>query len=211
MSFRRTSIGIIIIILLFTNSITAGILYQQFRIEKGYEIELAVKEDTIKELKTIQEEKMKENSIIYYTMQLQKLLSEQDLIFLAQEQWEYLITLNGEILNQHTIYIEADSAHIIMAELLKDKEILPEEILEKGKITGNDPNDLLQDHCDIYTTIPYTTKVDENKHSRRVVYDFKEIPHGTVISLKMSPILAARLGREEGNWQGESRIEIIRK
>ncbi len=201
---------VFIFALILTNLIFAGNLYNQAQFSKEYQIEIEEKANLIDELRNTQENDIKQKCTTYYTAQLQKLLSEQDLVFIAQKQWKYLFTLNGEVQDKHTIYIEEDSAHVILAEILNDNEILPENILRNGRITGNDPNDLLKEHCIVYTTIPYTVREDENDQGRRIMYDFKKIPHGTVISFKISPILAERLGTKYEEHLWESRIEIIR-
>lgn len=202
---------IIIIALLFSNIIFAGNLYSQIKVSHTYEKEIEEKDVIVEKLKNIQKEEIHEQATAYYAQRIQKLLGEEELAFLAQKQWEYTLTLNGNRLKQNAIYITEDSARIILAELVIDKDILPKEILEKGTVTGSDPNDPLQEHISIFTNIPYTTKMDENSQGRRVIYDFNNIPQGTVISLKISPLLAERLeiGVEDQQW--ENPVEIIRK
>lgn len=202
---------IIIVVLLFTNIIFAGNLYNQIKVSHEYEKEIEEKDVIVEKLKNIQKEEIQEKAIAYYAQQIQKLINEEELAFLAQKQWEYTLTLNGNRLKQNTIYITEDSVRIILAELVIDKDILPKEILEKGTVTGSDPNDPLQEHLNIFTNIPYTTKMDENSRGRRVIYDFNNIPQGTVISLKISPMLAERLEIGVADQQLENLVEIIRK
>jgi len=114
-------------------------------------------------------------------------------------------------LKQNTVYITEDSVRIILAELVIDKDILPKEILEKGTVTGSDPNDPLHGHLSVFTNIPCTTKMDENSQGRRVIYDFNNIPQGTVISLKISPLLSERLEIGVADQPWENLVEIIRK
>jgi len=201
----------IIVILLFSNILFAGSLYNQVKVSHEYEKEIEEKDVIVEKLKNIQKEEIQEQATAYYAQQIQKLLGEQELVFLAQKQWEYTLTLNGNRLKQNTIYITEDSVRIILAELVIDKDILPKEILEKGTVTGSDPNDPLQEHLSIFTNIPYSTKMDENSQGRRVIYDFNNIPQGTVISLKISPLLAERLEIGVADQQWENLVEIIRK
>jgi len=200
----------IIVVLLFSNILFAGSLYNQVKVSHEYEKEIEEKDVIVEKLKNIQKEVLQEKATAYYAQQIQKLINEEELAFLAQTQWGYTLTLNGNRIKQNTIYINDDSARIILAELVTDKDILPKEILEKGTVTGSDPNDSLHEHLSIFTNIPYTTKMDENSQGRRVIYGFNNIPRGTVISLKVSPLLAERL-EGEADQQWDSLIEIIRK
>ncbi|MTI80439.1 MAG: hypothetical protein FH758_06065 [Firmicutes bacterium] len=201
----------IIIALLFSNAIFAGILYNQINVSNEYLNEIEEKDVKLKKSMNLREEEIKTKSIKYYAQQLQKLMSERELVFLAQKHWEYILTLNGNKLKQNTIYINEDSARIVLAEMVLDRGILPKGILEKGTVTGADRNDPLQGHLSLYTNIPYTTRIEENSQGRKVIYGLKKIPEGTVISLKMSPLLAERLGIGMEDQQLERRIEIIRK
>jgi len=201
---------VIILVILFLNILFAGSLYKQIKVSQEYEKEIEEKDLIVEKLKNIRKEEIQEKATAYYAQQIQKLLSEQDLVFLAQAQWEYTLTLNGNRMKENTIYTNDDSVRIILAELAIDKDILPKEILDKGTVTGNDPNDPLQEYLSIFTNIPYTTKIDENSQGRRVIYDFSNIPQGTVISLKISPLLTERLKIGVVGKQWENLVEIIR-
>ncbi|WHH57515.1 hypothetical protein [Petroclostridium sp. X23] len=208
-TFSNFRVVMIITCLVF-NIILAGALCRQWIVSHSYEKDIEQKQVELDKYRNSMDEAVKAQLDSYYAQQLQKLMSEQELSFLAQKQWKYILTLNGKIVTKDILYINDTSAHIILAEVVQDKDILPSEILKKGTITGSDSNDHLQDHLSVITNIPYTTKTEETAQGRRVIYDFKDIPNGTIINLKPSVLLTDRLGvGEEGAWN--SHIEIIRQ
>ena len=196
---------IFIITLICANIIFAGGLYRQIRISKAYVIDLDKKDAEIDQLTKSNDDILREKLETFYLKNIKKLLSEQELVFLAQKQWEYILSINGNSLKQNRIYIEEDSARITLAEIVYEKDILPKEVLSMGTITGNDKNDPLGDHFQVITNTLYSVKVDESDNGRRIVYEFKDIPRGTIINIKLSPMLAERLSFQE-NW-----LELIRK
>lgn len=192
-------------ILLLCNILWIGLFYNQWKIAERDQRDMAQNQKLVGQGM----EEVQAQCKAYYAQQLQKLLGEEDLVFLAQNRWRYVITLNGKVVEREIIYLEEPSAHIILAEFVEDKEILPEEILKKGTITGSDPKDFLQDHLRVITNAAYSTKVETSKQGRRVIYDFKDIPKGTIINLKPSVLLKERLsiGTKEAQWG--SYIEVI--
>jgi len=201
---------IVVIVLIVSNILCAALLYNQLIITNEYIKKIEEYENNMNKLTKLQEEEIEKQCVTYYEKHLTKLLDEYELTFLAQKQWNYALSLNGEIVDKSIIYIDDDYVHLILAEIVEEEDILPSQILKKGTISGDDPNDMLQDHINISTNIDYSINVDKNGYDTKVIYDFKNIPKGTLINIKLSPLLSECLQVGKGpHW--ENRIEIIRK
>lgn len=193
-----------------SNILFAVLLFNQVKLTNDYSKrieEYAIEKDNLKKL---QEEEIEKQCVAYYEQHLRKIMDEYELSFLAQKQWNYALSVNGKTLDRSIIYIQEDYVQLILAEIIQDDDILPPNILIKGTICSDDPNDMLQDHINVFTTVDYSIKTEEKDYNKRVVYEFKNIPKGTIISLKLSFLLSERLMIGNGpEW--ESLIEIIRK
>lgn len=194
-------------ILLLTNIMTGCFLYHQMQLCGTYKNDIEQKRGELQQFKKQIREEVEAQKEMYYAQQIQKLLPDQELTYLAQNHWQYVLTLNGKQVTEDIVYLKDPAAHIVLAEVVKELDILPRSILKKGTITGGDPLDRLQDHLRMMTNAAYTIAEEETPQGRRVVYDLKEVPSGTIINLKPSILLVDRLGFGE---EGMGRIEIIR-
>lgn len=209
-SSKVTVIKIVAIIMSISNILFAVLLFNQLKISDNYSKKIEEYTREKDNLIKLQEEEIEKQCIAYYEQQLRKIMNDYELNFLAQKQWNYALSLNGKPVDRSIIYVEEDYVQLILAEIVEEDDILPPEILMKGTISGADPNDMLQDHINIFTTVDYSVKSEEKGYNKRVVYELKNIPKGTVITLKLSFLLSERLMIGNGpDW--ESRIEIIRK
>jgi hypothetical protein len=198
------------VVLTMLNILCLTLLYNQIIITNEYSKTIEDYKNEINRITELQEKQIEEKCIEYYEQHLTKVLDEYDLNFLAQKQWNYALSLNGKVVDKSIIYINEDYVHLILAEVMEDKEVLPQAILKKGTISGADPYDMLQDHLSISTNIEYSMRVEEEDCNRRVIYDFRKIPKGTIIYLNLSFLLSERLQIGEGP-QWESKIQIIRR
>ncbi|QCX33346.1 hypothetical protein FDN13_06280 [Caloramator sp. E03] len=134
----------------------------------------------------------------YYADKLNKLFTQDELIILSQRQWEYKLTANGSDVNSETVYLKDRNLKIVLAEYLKAKEkLLPDEILKTGTITGGDKNDSLSSHLEVISPIPFNTYTEKKDMDSRLCIEVKDIPRGTLITLKLSEILKYRIGLKE--------------
>lgn len=198
----------VIILLFILIIVLAGLLVEKSKA-------LSTVEQKYETIRTDQgrDNSQKEGAIVeqykaYYSERLQKLLSDQELQLIAQKYWKYILMLNGEPVRNNTIYTKSDTASIVLAEINTGGDILPADILNKGAVTGNDSNDSLENHIIVSAGIPFESRLDRSDTGRRLVFDFKGIPRGTIISLKLSPMLEARLETIDNNTFGE-KVEII--
>ncbi|SKA93900.1 hypothetical protein SAMN05443428_11511 [Caloramator quimbayensis] len=134
----------------------------------------------------------------YYSEKLSKLFSQEELIILSQRQWGLKLTANGCEINNETIYLKDRNLKIVLAEYLKDKEkLLPDEILKTGTITGGDKNDSLSSHLEVISPIPCNIYTEKKDLDSRLCIEVKDIPRGTLITLRLSEILKYRLGLKD--------------
>jgi len=147
----------------------------------------------------------------YYSYKLRKLMGEDDLAILAQKQWNYVLTVNGKELRENTIYITDNSIKIVLAEFTNKERVLPKEILMKGTLTGGDPNDSLYSHLKIISQVKYNKYQEEKEGNKRIIYEFNNIPRGTIITLKLSEILKSRLNLDKNKYFSSNEYEIIIK
>lgn len=129
----------------------------------------------------------------YYSDKLKKVMNDEDLTVLSQKQWNYNLTVNGDEIKNDIIYLKDRSLKIVLAETHNKDKLLPDDILAKGNITGGDLSDSIDSNINIVTTAEYEKKIDKEDIGNRVIYEFNNIPHGTIISLNLSEILTYRL------------------
>ncbi len=144
----------------------------------------------------------------YYAKQMQSVLTPEELFFVAQRQWECVLSANGKSFTGPTMAIEnTNNVRIMVAEVIKNPDSLPIELLKQGSIGQSDEADTLLDHIQIYTTIPYEITTEEAEGSIKYYYEFKDVPKGTVIGLEVSEVLKERLACKE--TLKENRLQVI--
>ena len=144
-----------------------------------------------------------------YSQKLKKFLDNTEIISLAQKEWNYVITINGKNVTAKTLYLDNNNVKLILAEIKSKDDILPEDLLKKGMVTGGDANDSLDSHMKVISLAKYTKSSEQKDGNSRVIYEFKDMPHGTMISLKLSDMLKYRLNL--GNELKDNKIELIYK
>lgn len=133
----------------------------------------------------------------YYSEKLKKFMNEEDLMFLAQRQYDYLLSVNGEAFRENTLYTDNKNIKIVLAEFQSAEKILPDDILIKGNVTGGDPNDSFGSHLNVTSLAKYNQYKEEDANVKRVCYEFKDIQAGTIITLKLSEMLMNRLNLKD--------------
>jgi len=142
-----------------------------------------------KELDLEMEEKMDQ----YYYEKLTKLLSKDRLTAIAKEQWEYSLKVNNTSFQNDHIYSSSDDVTIVLSEAQKSEKILPTEIHRWGSLTSGDEMDRFYDHLMIESVVPWKMEIEEKEDITNVFYTFKDIPRGTIITLRLSEPLRERL------------------
>lgn len=144
-----------------------------------------------------------------YSQKLKKLLDNTEIISLAQKEWNYVITVNGKNVTAKTLYLDNNNVKLILAEIKSKDDILPEDLLKKGMVTGGDSNDSLDSHMKVVSLAKYIKSSEQKDGNSRIIYEFKDMPHGTIVSLKLSDMLKYRLNL--GNELKDNKIELIYK
>lgn len=144
-----------------------------------------------------------------YSQKLKKLLDNTEIISLAQKEWNYVITVNGKNVTAKTLYLDNNNVKLILAEIKSKDDILPEDLLKKGMVTGGDSNDSLDSHMKVVSLAKYIKSSEQKDRNSRIIYEFKDMPHGTIVSLKLSDMLKYRLNL--GNELKDNKIELIYK
>lgn len=146
---------------------------------------------------------------LLYSKKLKKLLDDAEIITLAQKQWDYVLTVNGSNVSSKTLYIDNNNVMLVLAEIKNKEDILPADLLDKGKVTGGDPNDSLDSHFKVASLAEFTKSLEQKDGDNRIIYKFKNIPHGTIISINISDMLKYRLNFQ--NDLDDNKIELIYK
>lgn len=144
----------------------------------------------------------------YYAKQIQSVLTPEELVFVAQRQWECVLSANGKSFTGATMMIEnTNNVRIMVAEVIENPDSLPLELLKQGSIGQSDKADSLLEHIQIYTTIPYKITTEEAEGSIKYYYEFKNVPKGSVIGIEVSEVLKERLACKE--MLKENRLQVI--
>lgn len=151
----------------------------------------------------------KKNFDLLYSKKLKSLLDDAEIITLAQKQWDYVLTVNGNNVSSKTLYIDNNNVMLVLAEIKNKEDILPADLLAKGKVTGGDPNDSLDSHFKVASLAEYTKSLEQKDGDNRIIYKFQNIPHGTIISLYLSDMLKYRLNFQDD--LDDDKIELIYK
>jgi hypothetical protein len=132
----------------------------------------------------------------YYEDKLIKLLGKDKLISLAKEKWKYSLWANDAAFNDDHIYLSTKSVTIVFTENQFKEDVLPKSIHYLGSLTNGDKADKFYDHLIIETQIPYERKMRSNANVSIVSYTFKDVPRGSIITLRLSEPLRERLKLE---------------
>ena len=129
----------------------------------------------------------------YYEDKITKLLGENELMPMAREQWKYSLTANDESFKEDYIYIGTKEVTLVFAENEPKEKLLPNSIHNKGALAGQDKLDKFYDHLIIECPVPYETKIKTEGNTTYAYYEFKDVPRGTIITLRLSEPLRERL------------------
>jgi hypothetical protein len=119
---------VMILIILLLSSVTINIvLFGDFNEAKRvYEISA---KDYYKKIKELDEKEETSNIEMenmfeeYYSDRLKKLVEEEALVYLAQQQWNYILTVNGQDFNGGLMYTEDTNIKIVLAEFHSKEKI----------------------------------------------------------------------------------------
>lgn len=131
----------------------------------------------------------------YYEEKLIKLLGKEKLTAIAKGNWKYYIYMNGIQLKDDHIDISTNNITLTLSETQVGVNILPSNVQVWGSLTGGDKTDRFYDHLLIKSSVPYekSIKVSKDGLSTEANYTFKDVPRGTIITIKLSEGLRERL------------------
>ncbi len=119
-----------------------------------------------------------------------KYLSKNELLELAKGEWIYRISVNDKAIESSGVLeIDKKDFKITYSEKRSTFSGLPEEIDEKGSISGN-----FYDHLEILNIKPDNVVISDGTVVQGMHYEFKDVPKGTIIKLEISDELKERLG-----------------
>jgi len=201
---------IILTLLIVLIGLNISFIAETLKVKKAYKTLANDYNNTLIKL----EEKSSQNKEVfekefdkYHSEKLKKVIQEDDLIKIAQNQWNYVITINGKKINANTIYTQDRNIKIVLAEFCTKEKLLPQDILIKGMLTGGDPNDKIQSHIEIFSSNKVNTYEENTDGDKYIVYEIEGISPGDIITLKMSPMLKDRLGL--GEVGQDNYIEVV--
>lgn len=144
---------------------------------------------------------LNENEDKYYEEKLVKLLDKQQLDSMAKNQWSYTLTANGETFKDNYMYLYTKDIMVALTESTSTDQLLPKNILKSGTVSGFDKDDKFYDHLIISTTVPYERVIKDYDTSTVVYYVFRDVPVGTIITLRLSEALKNRLNVKDNNLE----------
>lgn len=198
---RRSLLAAIICILLITCSVLAVLYLNANNGMNAVKVYAATMDDNNRILNTDIQKAIDQG----YEEKLTKLLGREQLVSLAKDQWKYSLAVNGERFKGFYIYPRTNDVTLVLTETHTNDKDLPENILNLGSLTGGDKTDKFHDHLEIKTTVPYKKVVESGLSFTKASYDFKGVPKGTIINVKLTEPLRERLGLEY------SELEVILK
>ena len=132
-----------------------------------------------------------------YNKTIKESFTQEELENAMQRQWQYIINANGTEIKSSKMYVKPGNIRIMVAEVLKEESILAEEILKLGSLDKAIEHTTLEDLVEVYSTVPYKVKREETDEGIKYYYDFTDVPSETLIVLKLSPLIAERLGYKD--------------
>lgn len=166
-------------------------------------------EEKVNELENIDNDKLKIMFKDYCSENLHKVMNDTELAYLAQRQWNYALTVNGEEFNSKTMYTESKNIKILLSEIAPKENLLPDDILCTGKVTGGDPNDSMKEHISITAPADFIINEETVKNGQMLSFDFSDVPKGTIIYVNLSEMLKYQLKLEEKIELYDNILEII--
>jgi hypothetical protein len=139
----------------------------------------------------------------YYEEKLTKLLGKEQLISLQKSQWRYVLKVNETPFSDDFIYVTSGEFTLTFTESQLEDKLLPKNMHNKGALINGDDLDKFYDHMTIDTIVPYERKIQKYNNYTNVFYAFKNVPRGTIITLRLSEPLKERLNL------GYDKLEII--
>lgn len=107
---------------------------------------------------------------------------------IAQKQWHYELRLDDKTIMSSIIETDKTDFKVILAEGHDTSPLVPIDVFNNGKVSGE-----TKDHIKFNNYIP----IKDGTAGTVVwsfVYEFKNVPHGTNIEVKISKELQARIG-----------------
>lgn len=166
-------------------------------------------EEKVTELKNNTDDKLKIMFKEYCSENLHKVMNDTELAYLAQRQWNYALTVNGQEFNSKTIYAESKNIKILLSEIAPKEALLPQDILCTGKVTGGDPKDNMKEHINITAPVDFTLNEEIVENGKMLSFEFKDVPKGTIIYINLSEMLKYQLKLEEKIELYDNILEII--
>ncbi len=161
-------------------------------------------------LNNMSQEEIEKVCDLYYENKLKRILSEEDLSFLAQMQWEYELLINEVPVTSPIEYVMGDNLKVTLIERRNGEDALPNSISEKGRITGNDENDKLENYINAEFGNAFNTEVTEEGNEKKISFNFSNIKKGDVITIRLNPVLIERMLLYERINLKDDKIELIK-
>lgn len=177
--------GSVILNVIFANQVIATKQKQQISVQN--------QEDEAEKKLIETQEALRQELNATYNKAIKEAFTEEELANAMQRQWKYIISVNNEEIKSSTKYIHAGNIRIMVAEVLKGKSALAQEILQMGCIENMVKNMNMEDLIEVYSTVPYTLQREETNEGIKYYYDFAAVPKETLIILKLNPILTDKL------------------
>jgi PBP1b-binding outer membrane lipoprotein LpoB len=152
-------------------------------------------DDLVEKLKrSVIDQKQLEEERDYYKAAISKLtskLSEAEMLSLAKEQWKYKLKIDGQLIeNQTEIIINKNSFMVSLSQEQAPYEIVPAEIFNKGKISG----ETYREHIKFINVQPNLISGTDGTVITSQTFSFENIPKDTNIKLEITQELKNRLG-----------------
>lgn len=197
-------------LILITSAILNVVFARELIIEKQVQ-QIRIENQEVEEEKKLIESKeaLKQELDKAYTKAIKEAFTKEELANAMQRQWKYIMSVNNEEIKSSSKYIRAGNIRIMVAEVLKSKSALNQELLRAGCIDYIVDNMSMEDLIEVYSTVPYTLKREETSEGIKYYYDFTDVPKETLIILKLNPILTDKLECKENIK--ENQIVLITK
>lgn len=118
-----------------------------------------------------------------------KYLDDKELSILAKDEWNYSIEIDDKPINFDTNFtIDKNSFKISYIEGTTGLSTMVPEIFENGKISGN-----FYEHLEFINVQPAKTDITDGTVVQAMIYQFENVPDGTIIKLQISDELKERL------------------
>lgn len=129
----------------------------------------------------------------YYEEKLMKIFSREQLMTMAKDAWIYSLKVNDHEFKEDNISTTERNINIVLTESKNPLKPFPENILKFGAVNETDKSDSFIDHMIIKTTANYEKSIKSDRNSTTIIYSFKNVQAGTIISLDLSQPLKERL------------------